>query len=129
MSNKVIAIREETAKEFLPQDMRRGNGIDLQKLSKLAKDAIEGSDASLATAKSIAEGSWWERFFKSGEMQRHVIQSITQIRDISKVNLGLSAICNDLAAASLEHANRIDKNYNEVNQKLHQIQSLDKRLH
>ena len=128
MSKNVITISKETAKSFLPADMHRRGKIDLLELSTLAKDAIEGSATSLAAASAIADGSWWDRFFNSGAMQRHVIQSITHIRDISKVNLGLSAICNDLAVANLEHASRIDKNHHATNQQLNQVQQLTAEL-
>lgn len=128
MATNVITIRKETAQDFLPAEMHIGGAIDLQALADLAKVAIEGSDTSLMAANAIADGGWWDRFFNSGAMQRHVIQSITHIRDISKVNLGLSAICNDLAAANLEHASRIDRNHHATNQQLRQVQQLTGEL-
>jgi hypothetical protein len=128
MSNTVITIRKETTQAFLPAEMNWSGEIDLGVLAAIAKEAINKSDMSLAAASAIADGSWWDRFFKSGDMQRHVIQSITHIRDISKVNLGLSAICNDLAAANLEHANRIDINHHATNQQLGKVEKLTTEL-
>ncbi len=128
MSNNVITIRKETAQNFLPADMHRRGEIDLHELSKLAKVAMEGSELSLAAAKDIADGNFFSRLWNSEEMQKHIIQSISYLSDISKVNLGLSAICNDLAAANLEHASRIDANHHATNQQLNQIQQLTGEL-
>jgi hypothetical protein len=128
MSNNVITIRKETAQSFLPADMHRRGAIDLHELSKLAKEAMEGSELSLAAATEIADGNFISRLWNSGEMQKHIIQSISYLGDISKVNLGLSAICNDLAAANLEHASRIDKNHHATNQQLNQVQQLTAEL-
>jgi hypothetical protein len=128
MSNNVITIRKETAQSFLPADMHRRGAIDLHELSKLAKEAMEGSELSLAAATDIADGNFISRLWNSGEMQKHIIQSISYLGDISKVNLGLSAICNDLAAANLEHASRIDKNHHATNQQLNQVQQLTAEL-
>jgi hypothetical protein len=128
MSNNVITIRHETARQFLPTQFHNDPRLDLTALAEMAKNAIEKSDASLSAAKEIADSSWWNRFFNSGEMQSHVIHTMEHIRDISKVNLGLSAICNDLAAANLEHASRIDKNHHTTNQQLNQVQQLTAEL-
>ena len=128
MSKNVITISKETAKSFLPADMHRRGAIDLHELSKLAKEAMEGSELSLAAATEIADGNFISRLWNSGEMQKHIIQSISYLGDISKVNLGLSAICNDLAAANLEHASRIDKNHHATNQQLNQVQQLTAEL-
>ncbi len=128
MSNNVITIRKETAQSFLPADMHRRGAIDLHELSKLAKEAMEGSELSLAAATEIADGNFISRLWNSGEMQKHIIQSISYLGDISKVNLGLSEICNDLAAANLEHASRIDKNHHATNQQLNQVQQLTAEL-
>lgn len=122
MSKNVITVSGKTAQAFLPSDRPGGGQIDLGELASIAKTAMDGSDRSLQAAQAIADGGWLDRFLHSGDMQRHVIESITYIRDISKVNLGLSAICNDLAAANLEHASRIDKNHHSTNQQLSQIQ-------
>ena len=94
----------------------------------MAHDAIAGSEESLATAQEITASNVVVRFFRSQELQQAVIQSITHIRDISKVNLGLSAICNDLAAANLEHARRIDANHNATNTELNEVKSLTGEL-
>jgi hypothetical protein len=128
MSNNVITIRKETAQDFLPADMHMRGAIDLHELSKLAKDAMEGSERSLEAAGDIADSNVISRLWHSGEMQKHIIQSISYLGDISKVNLGLSAICNDLAAANLEHASRIDKNHHATNQQLNQVQQLTAEL-
>ena len=128
MSNNVITIRKETAQSFLPADMHKRGAIDLHELSKLAKKAMEGSERSLAAATDIADGNFISRLWNSGDMQKHIIQSISYLGDISKVNLGLSAICNDLAAANLEHASRIDKNHHATNQQLNQVQQLTAEL-
>ena len=128
MSNTVITIRKETAQSFLPADMHSRGAIDLHELSKLAKEAMEGSELSLAAATQIANGNIISRLWNSGEMQQHIIQSISYLGDISKVNLGLSAICNDLATANLEHASRIDKNYHATHQQLNQVQKLTAEL-
>jgi hypothetical protein len=128
MSNNVITIRKETAQDFLPADMHMRGAIDLHELSKLAKDAMEGSERSLEAAGDIADSNVISRLWHSGEMQKHIIQSISYLGDISKVNLGLSAICNDLAAANLEHASRIDKNHHATNQQLNQVQQLTGEL-
>lgn len=128
MSNNVITIRKETAQSFLPADMHRRGAIDLHELSKLAKEAMEGSELALEAASAIADGNAFSRWWNSGAMQKHIIQSISYLGDISKVNLGLSAICNDLAAANLEHASRIDKNHHATNQQLNQVQQLTAEL-
>jgi hypothetical protein len=128
MAANVITIRKETAQDFLPAEMHRRGAIDLRELSKLAKEAMEGSELSLAAATEIADGNFISRLWNSGEMQKHIIQSISYLGDISKVNLGLSAICNDLAAANLEHASRIDKNHHATNQQLNQVQQLTGEL-
>ncbi len=128
MSKNVVTIRTETAQSFLPAEMHRRGAIDLHELSKLAKEAMEGSELSLAAATEIAGSGFISRIWNSGEMQQHIIQSISYLGDISKVNLGLSAICNDLAAANLEHAERIDKNHDATNQQLNQLQQLTGEL-
>ena len=91
MSSNMITIRKETAKRFLPAEMHKKGAIDLHALANLAKDAIDGSNTSLEAAQEIVDGGWISRVFNSGEMQQHIIQSISHIRDISKVNLGLSS--------------------------------------
>lgn len=128
MPNNVITIREETAQSLLPADMHRRGAIDLHELAKLAKEAMEGIELSRAAATEIADGNSIYRLWNSGEMQKHIIQSIAYLSDIAKVNLGLSAICNDLAAANLEHACRIDKNHHATNQQLNQVQQLTAEL-
>lgn len=128
MSKNVITVSGKTAQAFLPADRPGGGQIDLGELAAIAKTAMDGSDRSLQAAQAIADGGWLDRFLHSGDMQRHVIESITYIRDISKVNLGLSAICNDLAAANLEHASRIDKNHHATNQQLSKVQQLTGEL-
>lgn len=128
MKKTTISLRKETAKDFLPAQFHKNPVIDLGDLAEMAKAAIESSDQSLAAAQAIADGGWITRFLNSGEMQRHVIQSISHIRDISKVNLGLSAICNDLAAANLEHASRIDKNHHATNHQLSQVEKMTGEL-
>jgi hypothetical protein len=57
MSTNVITIRKETAQNFLPADMHKRGAIDLHELSKLAKEAMEGSELSLAAATAIANGN------------------------------------------------------------------------
>ncbi len=128
MSNTVITIRKETARSFLPADMHKRGAIDLHELSKLAREALDGSKQSLAAAQGIADGGFISRVWNAGQMQQHIIQSISYLGDISKVNLGLSAICNDLATANLEHASRIDKNHHTTNQQLNQVQQLTEEL-
>ncbi len=128
MSSNEITIREETAQNFLPADMRMRGAIDLYELSQLAKEAMEGSERSLKAAGVIAGSNVITQLWNSGAMQKHIIQSISYLGDISKVNLGLSAICNDLAAANLEHASRIDKNHHATNQQLNQVQKLTGEL-
>lgn len=128
MSNTVITIRKETAQVFLSAEIDWNEKIDLGKLATKARNAISKSNESLEAANAIADGNWWDRFYKSGDMQRHVIQSITHIRDISEVNLKLSAICNDLAAANLEHASRIDINHHATNQQLGKVEKLTTKL-
>lgn len=128
MSSNEITIREETAQNFLPADMHMRGAIDLHELSKLAKEAMEGSERSLKAAGVIAGSNVITRLWNSGDMQKHIIQSISYLGDISKVNLGLSAICNDLATANLEHASRIDKNHHATNQQLNQVQQLTGEL-
>lgn len=128
MSNAMVNVRIDTATAFLPAAMHKHGAIDLTQLAAVAKKAIDDSEKSLAAAQTIADGGWITRFLNSGEMQRHVIQSISHIRDISKVNLGLSAICNDLAAANLEHAARIDRNHHETNQQIVGVERLTQEL-
>lgn len=128
MEKTSITLRNETVEQFLPAELHKNSVVDLRALANMAKAAIDSSDQSLTAAKAIADGGWITRFLNSGEMQRHVIQSISHIRDISKVNLGLSAICNDLAAANLEHASRIDKNHHATNQQLNQVQKMTAEL-
>lgn len=124
MSSNEITIREETAQNFLPADMRMRGAIDLHELSKLAKEAMEGSERSLKAAGVIAGSNVITRLWNAGDMQKQIIQSISYLGEISKVNLLLSAICNDLAAANLEHASHIDKNHHATNQQLNQVQQL-----
>lgn len=124
----MVNVRIDTATAFLPAAMHKHGAIDLTQLAAVAKKAIDDSEKSLAAAQTIADGGWITRFLNSGEMQRHVIQSISHIRDISKVNLGLSAICNDLAAANLEHAARIDRNHHETNQQIVGVEKLTLEL-
>ena len=128
MENNVISIRSETVRAFLPEELHDGGRIDLHELSLYAKVAMEGSEQSLKAAENIADGNAITRWWNSGEMQKHIIQSITYLGGISKVNLGLSAICNDLAAANLENAQRIDQNHVFLNQQLRQVQQLTGEL-
>ncbi len=128
MANNVITIRKETAQAFFPAEVEWSGEIDVGELAELAKAAVAGSAHSLAAAQDIADGNVISRLWNSGDMQRHIIKSITHLSDISKVNLGLSAICNDLAAANLEHASRIDRNHHTTNQQLSQIQAMTEEL-
>ena len=128
MSQALIKVRVETAEAFLSAELHDHGSIDLAKLAELARSAIEKSNTSLAAAQAIAGGAFLARWLNSPAMQAHVIDSISHIRDISKVNLGLSAICNDLAAANLEHARRIDSNHRATNIGLDEIKALTAEL-
>lgn len=125
--SNVIAITDKTAKDFLLEELQKG-GVDLGQLAATARKAIEGSDVSLKVAGDIANRGWLARLWNSGEFAKHVVESIGHIRDISKVNLALSAVCNDLAATNLIHAQRIDANHLETSQQLQQVQELTSAL-
>ena len=125
--SNVIAITDKTAKDFLLEELQKG-GVDLGQLAATARKAIEGSDVSLKVAGDIANSGWLARLWNSGEFAKHVVESIGHIRDISKVNLALSAVCNDLAATNLIHAQRIDANHFETSQQLQQVQGLTSAL-
>lgn len=128
VSRALVTVKPEVAKAFLPKDMHKNGVIDLTALAAVANDAIVGSEESLVAAQAILNDGLLSRWINSGEMQRHVIQAITHIRDISKVNLGLSAICNDLAMANLEHARRIDANHHATNTGLNEVKTLTSDL-
>jgi hypothetical protein len=123
MKNRLVPIREATAKQFLPAEMHKDGGIDLHALANVAGTALAGSQKSLDDAKEIVNGNWLTRWWNSNELQGHMIDSIGFLRDISKVNLGLSAICNDLAEANLEHARRIDTHTQSTNDQLAAVQA------
>lgn len=124
MSQALVTVRPETAAAFLPDKLHDNGSIDLSKFADLARDAITGSERSLAAAQAIADGGWFTRFLESGDMQRHVIQSVGHIGNMSKLSLALSAICNDLAAANLEHGRRIEANNCATKEQLDEIQRL-----
>lgn len=128
MSNNVITIRKETAKAFFPAGGQWSGEVDVDVLAKLANAAMAGSARSLAAAGDIADSNAISRWWNSGDMQKHMIQAISHLGEMSAVNLGLSAICTDLAAANLEHASRIDKNHHATNQQLNQVQQLTAEL-
>lgn len=118
-----VVISEETAKAFLPRELRKHGGVDLKQLVGKARGAIKDSDASLKAAGDIANSNVLVRIWKSGELAKHVVQAIGHIRDISQVNLALSAVCNDLASANLLHAERIDANHRATSQQLDAVQT------
>ncbi len=124
----LVAITEETAKDFLPAKFRKDRSIDLKKLAGTARNAIEGSEKSLAAAGDIANSNWLARLWNSGAFAKNVVESIGYIRDISQVNLALSAICNDLAAVNLQHARKIDGNHYETSRQLHELEQLTRGL-
>ena len=127
-SRALVTVKPEVARVFLPKNMHKNGEIDLTALADLAKGAVAASDKSLIAAKAIADGAWWQRWLQGGVLQQHIVESITHIRDISKVNLALSAICNDLAAANLEHASRIDANHLATNTGLNEVKTLTSEL-
>lgn len=121
--SNVVSITQETAKDFLPAELRKkGSSIDLKALADKARTAIDGSEKSLTAAGDIADGNWLARLWNSGDFAKNVVESIGYIRDISQVNLALSAVCNDLAAANLTHAQKIDANHQATNEQLQDIQ-------
>lgn len=128
MKNHLVPIREATAKQFLPEGMHKNGGIDLRELADAASSALVGSQKSLDDARQIVDGNWLTRLWNSNELQSHVIDSIGFLRDISKVNLGLSAICNDLAQANLEHARRIDSHTQSINDQLATVQAATSQI-
>ncbi len=128
MADNEIVIRKEIPDEFLPEEILDHGKIDLQKLSLLARKAMEGSKLSLNDATNIADSNIVSRWWNSGDMQKQIIKSISCLSDLSKVNLGLSAICNDLAAANLRHAQHIDSNQSATDQQLIQIQKSTSEL-
>jgi len=123
-----VPIARETAKEFLPKELRNSRSIDLKELAADARKAIEGSEKSLEVAGDIANSNWLARLWNSGQFAQNVVESIGYIRDISKVNLALSAICNDLASANLLHAEKIDANHREISVQLEAVQQLTGEL-
>lgn len=123
-----VSITKETAKVFLPTQLRKDGSIDLAELANAARKAIEGSEKSLQAAGDIANSNVLTRLWNSGAFAINVVESIGYIRDISQVNLALSAICNDLAAANLTHAQRIDANHRETSQQLRGVQQLTGEL-
>ena len=82
------------------------------------------SERSLEVAGDIANSNFLARLWNSGAFAQNVVESIGYIRDISQVNLALSAVCNDLAAANLLHAQKIDANHRETSQQLQDVQQL-----
>lgn len=126
--SNAVSITQETAKVFSPTHLRKDGSIDLKELANAARDAIDGSEKSLQIAGDIADGNWLTRLWNSGAFARNVVESIGYIRDISQVNLALSAICNDLAAANLTHAQRIDANHREISQQLQGVQQRTSEL-
>ncbi len=126
--SNIVSITQETARDLLPVELRDARSIDLTKLAALAKSAIEGSEKSLKAAGDIANSNALTRLWSSGNYARNVVESIGYIRDISQVNLALSAICNDLAAANLTHAQRIDANHLATSEQLQDVQRLTGEL-
>ena len=121
--SNIVPLTQETAKNFLPAELRKkGSSIDLKALADKARTAIDGSEESLKAAGNIADGGWLSRLWHSGDFAKNVVESIGYIRDISQVNLALSAVCNDLAAANLTHAQKIDANHLATNEQLQDLQ-------
>ena len=121
--SNIVPLTQETAKDFLPAKLRnKGSNIDLKALADKARTAIDGSEESLKAAGNIADGGWLTRLWHSGDFARSVVESIGYIRDISQINLALSAVCNDLAAANLTHAQKIDANHQATNEQLQDVQ-------
>lgn len=108
----------------MPTRLRSDGGIDLKKLAVTTRKAIEGSERSLEAACDIANSNMLARIWNSGAFAKNVVESIGYIRDISQVNLALSEVCNDLAAANLLHAQKIDSNHHETSQQLQDVQRL-----
>lgn len=120
-TSHVVVLNEKTAHDFLPAELHKQGAVDLAQLAELARDAINGSEASLKAAGDIADSNMLARLWNSGKLAHHVLDSIGHIRDISKVNLGLSAICNDLAADSLRYAKKIDENHATTHKALNDV--------
>ena len=121
--SNIVPITQKTAKDFLPAKLRKkGSSIDLKALADKARTAIDGSEKSLTAAGNIADSGWLSRLWNTGAFAKNVVESIGYIRDISEVNLALSAVCNDLAAANLTHAQKIDANHQATNEQLQDIQ-------
>ncbi|WP_367068587.1 hypothetical protein [Oryzisolibacter sp. LB2S] len=123
-----VSITRETAKEFGLQLSRKDHNIDLKKLAATARKAIDGSEKSLKVAGDIANGNFIARLWNSGKFAQNVVDSIGHIRDISQVNLALSAVCNDLATSNLLHAEKIDANHREISQQLEAVRQLTEGL-
>lgn len=128
MSDGLVRVRQSTAETFLPPDYRSGGKIDLKALAKVASDAMRGSDESLQQAQRLINKGKFSQWWNNGEIQKNFVESIRHVRDLSKVNLALSAICNDLAAENLEQAKRIDANHRETFTSLEQIKELTTEL-
>lgn len=126
--SNLVSLKKETAEAFSLTQIRKDGSIDLKMLADKARSAIDGSERSLAVAEGIAGSGWLARQWNSGEFAKNVVESIGYIRDISQVNLALSAVCNDLAAANLQHAQKIDANHCATSQQLQAVQQLTSAL-
>jgi hypothetical protein len=124
-----IQIQDLAAREWLPQDLVTSDGmIDLRVLVERARAASDASEAALADANGIAQGNLLSRVWNSGEFQRHVILAIAGMGELSKVNLALTAICNDLATENQALSRGLDQQQRGVSADAHATLQLTQLL-
>jgi hypothetical protein len=119
MIESEIIIRQETAGRF---GVSNSNGrVDLAELAADASRALRESDEALDRVRAIDGENWVVKWLNSGEIRAEMVRAIEHIRTIARVNVALSAICNDLAASNLEHAKTLCANQERTAKALNDI--------
>lgn len=119
MIESEIIIRQETAGRF---GVSNSNGrVDLAELAADASRALRESDEALDRVRAIDGENWVVKWLNSGEIRAEMVRAIEHIRTIARVNVALSAICNDLAASNLEHAKTLCANQEQTAKALNDI--------
>lgn len=108
----------------LPPAMKAGQAIDMNGLMQAAHDALELTRSAVGRAQAITDQNAFVRLWKSKEFQRDVIQAVQGIGELARINLALSAVCSDLAAANLRHAEQQNRTQHVIAGHLQTIEQL-----
>ncbi|MDM0117542.1 hypothetical protein QTI66_36125 [Variovorax sp. J22R133] len=127
MSKRALIPLQGTA-QWMPAEFVKKGAVDMAHVARLAGDAVKGCDQALAEANAITQGNVVTQIWNFTALQQKFVEAIGHIRDISKVNLVLTAVCNDLASTNLDLARRMDRHQEDLGAGVRQAEELTQEL-